>query len=172
MEDDDEESPTKKPNELEPFINPSSDLTEPLQSMALQCIREKKLFVDKRPAIAKLAHHYEFAGSIFGKEYLLFRPAQNKSNVSNVKSKVGELQLDAKDAVQGAISSQYLLSSIASLANRYPEVLYRLFPLLRNPSSIYGIKLFIDGRWKTVITDSFFPVDQKNKLVYASSGNE
>lgn len=51
-------------------------------------------------------------------------------------------------------------------------MLYRNFPLLKNPASIYGIKLFIDGRWKTVITDAFFPVDSKNKLVYATSGSE
>lgn len=62
-----------------------------------------------------MAHHYEFANSIFGKEYLLFR-----SGKSNVKSKLGGLQLDAKSATQGAISSQYLLSSIATLASMYP----------------------------------------------------
>jgi calpain-15 len=51
-------------------------------------------------------------------------------------------------------------------------MIYRLFPLLKNPSSIFGIRLFIDGRWKTVITDAFFPVDKNNRLVYARSNNE
>lgn len=82
-----------------------------------------------------------------------------------------KLPLETKGAVQGAASSQYLLSAIASIAYQYPEVIIRNFVLLQNPSSIYGLKFFIDGRWKTLITDAFFPVDNKNKLVYATTGS-
>lgn len=80
------------------------------------------------------------------------------------------LHLETKGALQGAASSQYLLSAIASIAYQYPEIIFKNFVLLKNPSSIYGLKFFIDGRWKTIITDAFFPVDANNKLVYATSG--
>jgi hypothetical protein len=137
--------------------------------MAVQCIRQKAIFTDKKPAAAAMAHHYEFASNIFGKDYTLFSKA--KSNIEKDRSRLGpDMFLDTKDAMQGAISSQYLISSIASLVHKYPEVIYRNFVLLRNPASIYGIKLFIEGRWKTIITDAFFPVDADNKLVYARSG--
>jgi hypothetical protein len=135
-----------------------SELREPLQSMLLQCVRQKVIFADKKPAVAAMAHHYEFASKIFGKEYNLFSKA--KSYVDKDRSKMGlDMYLDTKNAMQGAVSSQYLLSSIASLVHKHPEVIFRNFVLLKNPASIYGIKLFIDGRWKTIITDAYFPVN-------------
>jgi hypothetical protein len=39
-------------------------------------------------------------------------------------------------------------------------MIYRLFVTLKNPSDIYGVRLFIDGKWQTVTLDVQFPVSQ------------
>ena len=38
--------------------------------------------------------------------------------------------------------------------------MYKLFVLDKNPAHIYGVRLFIDGIWKTIILDACFPVYQ------------
>lgn len=41
----------------------------------------------------------------------------------------------------------------------------------RNPASIYGIRLFIDGCWATVILDACFPVNTFGHFIYAKPHN-
>jgi len=42
-----------------------------------------------------------------------------------------------------------------------------LFLLDKNPSDIYGVRIFIDGEWKEIILDAQFPVDERGILFYA-----
>jgi hypothetical protein len=37
----------------------------------------------------------------------------------------------------------------------------------QNPADIYGLRLFIDGEWQTVVVDAQIPVDDKGIIFYA-----
>lgn len=58
----------------------------------------------------------------------------------------------------------YLLSALAAIVYSYPELIYRLFVLEKNPSHIFGIRLFIEGEWKTVALDGRFPLNRNNRF--------
>ena len=46
----------------------------------------------------------------------------------------------------------------------HPEIIFRLFSanktMLINPHGIYVIMLFVDGKWKKVLLDDYFPCDK------------
>lgn len=56
------------------------------------------------------------------------------------------------------------MSAISAIVERYPELVYRLFVLDKNPSHMYGVRLFVNGQWKTVMLDLCFPIDQRGNL--------
>ena len=75
--------------------------------------------------------------------------------------------MDANNIIQGGVGDCYLMSAIAGIVEHYPELIYRLFVLEMNPASIYGVRLFVDGAWETIITDARFPVNYHEHFVYA-----
>lgn len=61
------------------------------------------------------------------------------------------------DIRQGYLGDCYLLCSIASLAEQ-PTLIRRLFHFPDvNPHGVLGVWLFINGKWKLVIVDEYFP---------------
>lgn len=67
--------------------------------------------------------------------------------------------LQPKDIIQGGFGDCYFLSAVAAIVQDYPELVYRLFVLEKNPSHLFGVKLFIDGKWMTIPLDGTFPVN-------------
>lgn len=59
------------------------------------------------------------------------------------------------------------MSAISAIVERYPELVYRLFVLDKNPAHLYGVRLFINGVWKTIPVDLCFPIDRKGVLCAA-----
>lgn len=51
--------------------------------------------------------------------------------------------LEPKNIKQGMVGDCYFLSALAALVEDYPELVYRLFVLEKNPSHIFGVRLFI-----------------------------
>jgi calpain-15 len=49
---------------------------------------------------------------------------------------------------------------VAGVVEKYPELVYRLFVLEKNPSHLYGVRLFIEGAWRTVLLDACFPINR------------
>lgn len=45
----------------------------------------------------------------------------------------------------------------------HPEIIFRLFSanenMLINPHGIYVVMLFVDGKWKKILLDDYFPCD-------------
>lgn len=70
--------------------------------------------------------------------------------------------LEPKDIIQGGFGDCYFLSAVAAIVQDYPELVYRLFILEKNPSHIFGVKLFIDGAWNTIPLDGCFPMNHYN----------
>jgi calpain-15 len=72
--------------------------------------------------------------------------------------------LEPKDIKQGNIGDCYFLSAVAAIVQEYPELVYRLFVLEKNPSHMFGVKLFIDGAWITITLDGCFPINYYGKF--------
>jgi len=62
-----------------------------------------------------------------------------------------------EDIKQGSINDCYFLSAIGSLCS-YPLFFEKLFYIKeRSEEHIYGIYLFLNGKWKLVLVDDYFP---------------
>ncbi|CAD8195841.1 unnamed protein product [Paramecium octaurelia] len=64
-----------------------------------------------------------------------------------------------RDIKQGSLGDCYFLSSLGSIASKYPDKIFELFqtPIL-NPYNFYGVWLCIQGIWKLVTLDDYVPV--------------
>ena len=104
--------------------------------------------------------------SLNNAHYQLFKVAESVHN--RYKSRYGlRLLLQPKDITQGSLGDCYFLSALAAIVHLYPEFIYRLFVIDKNPSHISGVKLFIQGIWKTIIVDGIFPLNSKGQLTAA-----
>ena len=67
--------------------------------------------------------------------------------------------ISQNDIQQGELGDCYLLSSISSLACRYPDKVLELFITRNiNPSGIYCVQLCIEGQWRAIYVDDAFPL--------------
>jgi calpain-15 len=80
--------------------------------------------------------------------------------------------LEPKDIIQGTLGDCYFLSAVAGVVEKYPELIYRLFVLEKNPSHLYGVRLFIEGLWRTIILDACFPVSRNGSFCGAQPHHE
>ena len=66
--------------------------------------------------------------------------------------------INSKDVRQGNIGSCYFLTGIVSFVEQYPEQIFKLFVMKKNPSHLYGVRLFIEGKWRIFMLDASFPL--------------
>jgi calpain-15 len=59
-----------------------------------------------------------------------------------------------------------------ALLCRFPELIFRLFVLFKNPAHIYGVRLFIDGKWETIVVDTSFFIDRSGSYCGVRSDGE
>jgi hypothetical protein len=121
---------------------------------------QKTTFFDKENPHTKKQCYYEHVLKIFGYDYYLFQVGGQSA-----------IMMEARNIIQGGVGDCYFMSAIAGVVEHYPELIYRLFVLDRNPASIYGIRLFVDGEWRTIITDACFPVNTFKHFIYAKPHN-
>jgi len=63
------------------------------------------------------------------------------------------------DIKQGEINDCYFLSSIGSLCS-YPDFFNKLFHIKeKSDEHVYGIYFFLNGKWKLVLIDDYFPCE-------------
>ncbi|CAK60103.1 unnamed protein product (macronuclear) [Paramecium tetraurelia] len=79
-----------------------------------------------------------------------------------------------RDIKQGILGDCYFLSSISTIACRWPEVIKDLFISQRaNKEKLYAVRLCLDGEWKVVVLDDFIPVNgQGNPAFSKNAGAE
>ncbi|MCP9264424.1 Calpain-D [Dirofilaria immitis] len=72
------------------------------------------------------------------------------------------------DIEQGCLGNCWFLSALAVIAER-PDILDQIFlTKIYNPWGVYQIRLCIDGHWKVVLVDDFFPChSQTHGLAFA-----
>lgn len=76
--------------------------------------------------------------------------------------------ISPQDIKQQNISNCYLLGPFATLATQ-PGLVKRLFDIEEvNPYGVYAVWLNVNGEWREVILDDFFPVNRKGEFVFAT----
>lgn len=97
------------------------------------------MFHDDENPTPKASLAYKHAREIFQDNYFLFEVQK-----SIVRLGIGTI-LDSRNIIQGKGKDCYFLSAAAGVVEHYPEFIYRLFVLDKNPSDVYGVRLFVDG---------------------------
>ena len=72
---------------------------------------------------------------------------------------VSDFGFRAMDLRQGAVGDCWFMSALAVVAERH-DLIAKLFAAdtARNPSGCYSLRLFLDGKWKSVLLDDLLPV--------------
>lgn len=62
--------------------------------------------------------------------------------------------ISPSDILQGELGDCYLLSSLSSVACRWPDIILGLFitPTV-NSAGVYCVRLCIDGEWRAITVD-------------------
>lgn len=75
-----------------------------------------------------------------------------------------ENEISPNEIKQGALVNCYFLSVIAALAE-HPDRIKKIFITDEiNTTGIYGIRLCLDGEWKEIVIDDYFPCDHKKSV--------
>ena len=79
-------------------------------------------------------------------------------------------QMNIEDIHQGVLGNCYFLSSLSAIAESHS----RLQKLIENstvsPNGCYALKVFVQGKQKTIVIDDYFPVFKNKKFAMAFSG--
>lgn len=83
-------------------------------------------------------------------------------------------EIEPNDIKQGQLGDCYLLSSLSSLAER-PHVVQKIFnPTEKNEFGVYSVWLNVNGIWKNIVIDDYFPClsDKSGPAFSRANGNE
>ena len=83
---------------------------------------------------------------------------------NNQPYSIFEHEISISDINQGKIGDCYFLSAIISMV-KYPQMIYQLFKTIKIPkNNCYQITMKINGEWKIIIIDDYFPCNKKNNF--------
>ena len=143
-----------KYHKIKDIVHPSQ-MSNKLDQLYTYCENNQVLFVDaefppeKTSLIGEMTPadyngqldevSYKRANDLFNGDYDLFRG------------------ISPGDIIQGSLGNCYFLCSLSSLAE-YPDLIRRLFDFdEKNPYGIQAVWLNINGAWKRIIMDEYFP---------------
>ncbi|CAK83679.1 unnamed protein product (macronuclear) [Paramecium tetraurelia] len=103
---------------------------------------------------------------IFNGDYQFFAKANDDKRFGLGK------YIGPQDIIQGQLGNCYLLASISALGNRRPDLLLDVFITRAiNEQGIYCIRLCIDGIWKAIYVDDYFPVYPNLTPIFTKAKN-
>lgn len=77
------------------------------------------------------------------------------------------------DIEQGELGDCYFLSTLSSLAQKWPQVVQNLLITRKtNSECVYAVKLCIDGIWRVIGLDDYVPVKNNSPAFSHSHENE
>ncbi|KAM3128089.1 hypothetical protein pb186bvf_019790 [Paramecium bursaria] len=122
------------------------------------------------PTKDSLGGRFEFAWArapdIFQGAYQFFAKDTKQQNRFGLAKWLGP-----DDIKQGQIGNCYLLAAIAAVGNRRPDLLLQNFVTQTvNEYGLYGIRLSLNGVWKVIYIDDYFPICY-NQPVFAKPVN-
>ncbi|CAD8203099.1 unnamed protein product [Paramecium pentaurelia] len=138
--------------------------------------KSKQVFVDKEFPASVRSLGMKFCQLSWKRMSDIFQTNLKMFNVDDSQeSRVGLGKwISHRDIKQGILGDCYFLSSISTIACRWPEVIKDLFISQRvNNEKLYAVRLCLDGEWKVVILDDFIPVNsQGNPAFSKNAGSE
>lgn len=102
---------------LQTYYNPSSELTEPLASLALAHLLQASTFYDKDNPKIKAGAQYAHILHVFGGDYYLWQ--NSSSAILRDRRGLGAL-MEARNILQGGVGDCYFMSAIAGVTEHYP----------------------------------------------------
>ena len=83
---------------------------------------------------------------------------------NNQPYSVFEGRVEAGDSIQGGVGDCYFLSAISAIAE-FPQMICQIFKTNNvSPNGCYEIALRLNGEWKIVILDDYFPCTKSNSM--------
>lgn len=76
--------------------------------------------------------------------------------------------IKAGDIVQGQIGTCFLLGAIGAMASHKEKDVEKIFIKYDVDVGVYGLRFNVDGEWRHIIIDDWFPVDEAGRLLYSS----
>ena len=94
--------------------------------------------------------------------------------VNSKNYQVFEDGISPDDIIQGSIGDCYFLSAIGSLCKRSHYIDKLFFTKEKTKEHLYGVFIYLNGRWKLVLIDDFLPFSGKRfkKFAFSSSGGK
>lgn len=103
-----------------------------------------------------------------GWEKIIFLRAGDLFESENFQVFLGKIE--PSDILQGALGNCYFLSAIATIAEEAPEMIKaRFISYSKSNEGIYGVFVRVNGVWKTVLVDDYFPTNTssgKNEFAF------
>ena len=78
------------------------------------------------------------------------------------------------DIIQGSLGDCYFLSVIGSLCNNIKLIEKLFYSLIKSKNNQYGINFYINGKWKLILIDDYFPARNTSfkKFSFSYSSNK
>jgi len=75
----------------------------------------------------------------------------------------------AGDIIQGQIGTCFLLGAIGALVSNNPKSIRKAFIKFDVTVGVFGVRVCSEGMWNFVIIDDYVPIDQYERILFASS---
>lgn len=157
---------------IESLINQVSSEKLLFQRLKESCRLTNKKFSDsdfppERPSLSKDWSSLDANTQEKWKNFVWLRPEQ----IFKEEYRIFFDEVEPNDIKQGQLGDCYLLSSLSSLAER-PHLVKKIFHEHEvNEYGIYGLWFNVDGEWKLILIDDYFPCNSKSKTPAFSKGN-
>ncbi|KAM3133447.1 hypothetical protein pb186bvf_014451 [Paramecium bursaria] len=122
-------------------------------------IAKNKQFVDpdflpEQKSLGSKIFGWAKVSDIFQDNYQVFQKDEKSHNRFGLAKWIGP-----NDIKQGALGNCYFLAAVAAICNRRPDILLEDFVTQQiNKAGIYGIRFCLNGVWKIIFIDDYFPV--------------
>ncbi|CAB03101.3 Calpain catalytic domain-containing protein [Caenorhabditis elegans] len=156
------------------------EANEKFKSILEDCQRSKSAFIDKEfPHEPKSYMTFDEQSKVYGKyeswKTWLFpkiwrRITPPSTDVSSSLSVYNPLTFTAYEVFQRKVGDCGLVAALSAISTK-PEVIMNIFDSLQlSKYGVYKVKLFVDGQWKTIIIDDYFPYTTDGIRIGATSG--
>ncbi|CAD8146197.1 unnamed protein product [Paramecium octaurelia] len=146
-----------------------------LADLQKRCQQTQEIFTDPDfpPNAASLGP--KFSANNWKRLQELFQGEQKVFSIDTQHDKSGaglNKWISHRDICQGDLGDCYFMSTLSSIACKWPDQIKDLFPIQRaNKFGVYGVKMCINGEWKVIPIDDNIPV-KNGKIAFTKNADK